>query len=48
MDHEDPAFTDGAAYFVDNEEYSKYLKEMNQYDDIQEEVRFNCALDVLD
>lgn len=38
MDHDDPALSNGAAYFVDNEEYAQYLKEMNQYQDIQEEV----------
>ncbi|KAK7677491.1 hypothetical protein QCA50_019497 [Cerrena zonata] len=38
MDHEDPALANGAAYFVDNEEYAKYLKDMDQYQDIQEET----------
>lgn len=38
MDHKDPAFTKGAAYFANDEEYDQYLRQMNQYSDIQEEV----------
>ncbi|KAI0081939.1 hypothetical protein K474DRAFT_1694643 [Panus rudis PR-1116 ss-1] len=49
MDHLDPALTDGAAYFVDSTEYSEYLKEMNQYPDVQEETsicsKFSALID---